>query len=103
VVIVHGRSWHEGHFIPIFFKCYILPPSQHDTQFIYKDIAVSMVDRCVCRPDCSEDINRCSAADEGETFTFNASAVREQPAVFDRGDAKRAGVRRALTVCRTAL
>lgn len=58
----------------------------------------------VHRPDCREAVNRCSAtADGGEKVTVCASAYGEQIAVFDRGDAKRAGVRRALTICRTAL
>ena len=49
-------------------------------------------------------MSRCSAADAGEHSALSASATdAQQSAAFDRGDVRRAGVRRALTVCRTAL
>ena len=52
-------------------------------------------------------MNSCGAPDGSENVTFSATvdagSHSGQPAVFDRGDAKRAGVRRALTICRTAL
>lgn len=56
------------------------------------------------RPDCREAVGRRNAAVASEHFTSSVSAAdAQQSATFDRGDVKRAGVRRALTVCRTAL
>jgi len=61
----------------------------------------------VYRPDHSEAMNGCDAADGSENTTFSASAAAgshgEHLAGFHRGDTKRTGIRRALTICRTAL
>jgi len=61
----------------------------------------------VCRPDCNVAAKSCIATDGSENIRFSATADAgnhdEQQGAFDRGDSKRAGVRRALTICRTAL
>jgi len=59
------------------------------------------------RRDGTEPVNRYSAADGTENVTFVAEAEAgsqdKQLAMFHRADAKRAGVRRPITICRTAL
>ena len=61
----------------------------------------------MCIRDSTDAVSCCSAACGSENVTFiaeaDAATQAEQSAVFHRGDAKRAGVRRAFTICRTAL
>ena len=61
----------------------------------------------VCRPECSQAASTCCVAGGGENITFRAPAdtvdEAQRTTAFDREDAKRAGVRRAFTICRTAL
>ena len=57
----------------------------------------------MCRPDSRDAVKRYGTADGSENVSICVSTAGEEPAVFHRGDTKRTGVRRAFTVCRTAL